>query len=180
MHAVAGLRIDVVRYFRSTVLSSEAARDLSPVLTRPAHRIGSNQFVLAISRFRSKRRPHKERCFGFALTHWARTRQEFFGVAACDQRWKPVESRGRLLSIEHALLFAREEWGVPVAEWILCDPTEGTPLVSTPTTAFERTFMKARSRILVLLKEFKYDNRTYRKGLIARGAQRPPHGSSDA
>lgn len=150
------------------------------MLTRPVHRIGSNQFVLAISRFRPKRRPQKERCFGFALTHWARSRREFFGVAACDERWKPVERRGRLLSVEHALLFAREEWGVPVAEWILCDPPEGERLFSTPKTAFDRKFATARNRTLVLLREFKYDSQTYRKGLFARAAQRRHCGPSDA
>lgn len=140
--------------------------------SRPLHRIGSNQFVIAISRFRSKRRPQKDLCFGFTLTHWARSRQEFFGVAGCDERWRPVESRGRLLTLEHALLFAREEWGVPVAEWLLCDPPEGEPLVSTPKTAFERKYLAARNRMLVLLREFKYQNRAYQKGLVARRAQR--------
>jgi hypothetical protein len=61
----------------------------------------------------------EESISGFSITQSIKGNESLVAVNGCNSEWNILRSRGCLPSVEYAIIFATEEWGLNVSDWIL-------------------------------------------------------------
>jgi hypothetical protein len=98
--------------------------------------------------FEEREQPHKISGFLLLMTD---SEQDDYSINACDDEWLIRESRGNLASVDHALLFAREHWEIPVRSWRIYGPTDFT---NEAIRSYESGYRKAQRRAAELIWQF--------------------------
>ena len=99
----------------------------------------------------------------FSITHSPKGKENLFAVNGCNSEWNIMKSRGCLPSVEYAVLYATEKWGLKVSDWKLYSSKPNESLFSKPRTREERMHARARKRMLKILEEFKYFDISWQK-----------------